>query len=76
MAKLPAYGLNTHGSLAQILPKISRLIQNWGYLNHSGAAGATFGNIVAGGLIGWGVDSATGSDNKYDSPVNITLPRK
>lgn len=43
------------------------------YINHSGAAGATFGNIVAGGLIGWGVDSATGSDNKYDSPVNITM---
>jgi len=46
------------------------------YLNHSGSAGATFGNIVAGGLIGWGVDSATGSDNKYDSPVNITLNKK
>lgn len=43
------------------------------YLNHSGTAGATWGNIVAGGLIGWGVDSATGSDNKYESPVNITL---
>jgi len=43
------------------------------YLNHSGAAGATFGNIVLGGLIGWGIDSATGSDNKYDSPVNVTL---
>jgi hypothetical protein len=46
------------------------------YLNHSGAAGATFGNIVLGGGIGWAVDSATGSDNKYDSPVNITLPKK
>jgi hypothetical protein len=43
------------------------------YLNHSGAAGATFGNIVLGGGIGWAVDSASGSDNKYDSPVNITL---
>ena len=43
------------------------------YLNHSGAAGATFGNIVAGGGIGWAVDSAVGSDNKYDSAVNITL---
>lgn len=43
------------------------------YLNHSGTAGATWGNIVAGGLVGWGVDSATGSDNKYESPVNITL---
>ena len=43
------------------------------YLNHSGAAGATFGNIIAGGGIGWAVDSAAGADNKYDSPVNITL---
>lgn len=42
-------------------------------MNHSGSAGATFGNIVAGGLIGWGIDSASGSDNKYDSPVNMTL---
>lgn len=46
------------------------------FLNHSGTAGATWGNIVAGGLVGWGVDSATGSDNKYTSPVNITLPKK
>jgi hypothetical protein len=43
------------------------------YLNHSGTAGATWGNIVAGGLVGWGVDSATGSDNRYETPVNITL---
>ncbi len=46
------------------------------YMNKSGSAGATFGNIVAGGVVGWGVDSATGADNKYDSPVNITLPKK
>jgi hypothetical protein len=43
------------------------------YLNHSGVAGATFGNIIAGGLIGWGIDSASGADNKYETPVNITL---
>ncbi len=43
------------------------------YFNKSGSAGATFGNIVAGGGIGWAVDSASGADNKYDSPVNITL---
>jgi hypothetical protein len=43
------------------------------YLNHSGSAGATFGNIVLGGGIGWAVDSAAGADNKYDSPVNMTL---
>ncbi len=46
------------------------------YLNHSGAAGATFGNIILGGGIGWAVDSASGADNKYDSPVNITLSKK
>lgn len=43
------------------------------YLNHSGAAGATFGNIVLGGGVGWAIDSASGADNKYDSPVNVTL---
>jgi len=43
------------------------------YYNHSGVAGATLGNIILGGGIGWAIDSATGSDNKYDSPVNITL---
>jgi hypothetical protein len=41
--------------------------------DHSGAALATFGNIWIGGLVGWTIDSATGSDNKYDSPVTITL---
>ena len=46
------------------------------YLNHSGSAGATFGNIVLGGGIGWAVDSAAGADNKYDSPVNISLSKK
>lgn len=43
------------------------------YLNRSGAASATFGNIILGGGIGWAIDSASGADNKYDSPVNITL---
>jgi len=43
------------------------------YMNKSGSAAAVFGNIIAGGLIGWGIDSASGSDNKYDSPVNLTL---
>ena len=46
------------------------------YLNHSGAAAATVGNILLGGGIGWAVDSASGADNKYDSPVNITLSKK
>jgi hypothetical protein len=43
------------------------------YLNHSGVAGATFGNIVLGGGVGWAIDSASGADNKYESPVNMTL---
>jgi hypothetical protein len=43
------------------------------FYNHSGAAGATFGNILLGGGIGWAIDSATGSDNKYESPINMTL---
>ena len=43
------------------------------YLNHSGVAGATFGNILLGGGVGWAIDSASGADNKYDSPVNLTL---
>ena len=41
--------------------------------NKSGAAAATFGNIVLGGGVGWAIDSASGADNKYTSPVNITL---
>lgn len=43
------------------------------FLNHSGVAGATLGNIVLGGGIGWAIDSADGADNKYESPVNMTL---
>ena len=43
------------------------------YHNKSDVAGATFGNIVLSGGIGWAVDSAAGADNKYTSPVNLTL---
>lgn len=39
----------------------------------SGTEGATFGNILAGGLIGWGIDSAAGADNKYADVTTITL---
>jgi hypothetical protein len=46
------------------------------YFNKSGVEGATFGNIVLGGGIGWAVDSASGADNKYTEVVNITLPKK
>ena len=41
--------------------------------NKSDAAQATFGNIVLGGAVGWAIDSASGADNKYTSPVNLTL---
>ena len=43
------------------------------HLNESGTAAAVFGNILIGGLIGWAIDSSTGSDNKYDSPLTIAL---
>jgi len=46
------------------------------YINKSGSDGATWGNIVAGGLIGWGIDSASGADNHYDTPVNITMSKE
>ena len=43
------------------------------YFNKSDVAGATVGNVILGGGIGWAIDSASGADNKYTSPVNITL---
>jgi hypothetical protein len=46
------------------------------YMNHSGVAGAAFANILGGiltGGIAWGIDSASGADNKYESQVNMTL---
>ena len=43
------------------------------YYNKSDAAGATLGNILLGGGIGWAIDSAAGADNKYTSPVNLTM---
>jgi len=43
------------------------------FMNKSGVAANTFGNIILGGGIGWAIDSATGADNKYASPVNVTL---
>jgi len=30
-------------------------------------------NIILGGGIGWAIDSASGADNKYESPITITL---
>ena len=43
------------------------------FMNHSGIEAMTFGNAILGGGIGWAIDSSTGSDNKYTSPVNISL---
>lgn len=47
--------------------------ENASFFNKSDVAGATLGNIILGGGIGWIVDSASGADNKYTSPINITL---
>jgi hypothetical protein len=49
------------------------------YLNHSGSDWVTAVDVVGGVFLGgatWGIDSASGSDNKYDSPVNLTLSKK
>lgn len=49
------------------------------YLNHSDVAAATVGNVLGGVFTGgaaWAIDSASGADNKYDSPVSITLAPK
>lgn len=32
--------------------------------------------ILVGGPVGWGIDSASGSDNLYESPVMLTLQKK
>ncbi|MDE2020159.1 MAG: hypothetical protein KGJ13_07490 [Patescibacteria group bacterium] len=42
----------------------------------SGTDKATYGNIAIGGLIGGIVDSASGADDYYDTPVNVILERK
>lgn len=39
----------------------------------SGTDGWVFGNVLLGGLIGWGVDSAVGADNKYPEKVAINM---
>lgn len=46
------------------------------FINQSGSEGATWGNIILGGGIGWAIDSASGADNKYTEILNITLPKK
>jgi hypothetical protein len=39
----------------------------------SDVAGATVGNIILGGGIGWAIDSASGADNKYNENTTVTL---
>lgn len=39
----------------------------------SGTEGSTFGNILLGGVVGWGIDSASGADNKYPDVTTVSL---
>jgi hypothetical protein len=41
-------------------------------VDHSGLTAATAADILLPG-VGWAVDSASGADNKYDTPVNLTF---
>ena len=46
------------------------------YMNHAGAADTSLTDILGGIAtigISWGIDSATGADNKYEGQVNVTL---
>lgn len=45
------------------------------FVNHSDVNSATFGNIILGGGVGWAIDSATGSDNKYQAAMSLTLAK-
>jgi hypothetical protein len=35
--------------------------------------GTTAANVIAGGIIGIGIDAASGANYYYDSPINVTL---
>lgn len=39
----------------------------------SDSNGMTGVSVITTGIVGWGFDSATGADNKYNSPVVIKL---
>lgn len=43
------------------------------YLNESKYPEDNWAWILIGGPVGWGVDSLTGADNQYTSPVSIDL---
>ena len=47
--------------------------QEASYFNHSGVEPMTYGNAVIGGVVGWGIDSAVGADNRYDDFVNVSM---
>lgn len=40
---------------------------------HSGISTGVYGNLIAGGLTGWGIDSMTGADNEYPTTVNMDM---
>ena len=42
----------------------------------SEVAGATFGNILLGGGIGWAIDSSSGADNSYAEVTTVALTPK
>lgn len=39
-------------------------------------AAATVGNLLIGGLIGVGIDAASGASNKYDERIVVTMDKK
>ncbi|MGE0254276.1 MAG: hypothetical protein AB7N54_08230 [Alphaproteobacteria bacterium] len=43
------------------------------YYIKSEIQGATWGNILAGGGIGWAIDSASGADNKYADHITVSM---
>ena len=42
-------------------------------LARSHFGGATAGNVIAGGVIGIGIDAASGANYYYDSPISVDL---
>lgn len=43
-------------------------------VNKSGVEGWVFGNLLFGGIIGLGIDLASGAQNHYDTLMNFNLP--
>lgn len=77
------YFLTTPGSVVVDKSKhdITIACKKWGYEDgflqiESLTEGATLGNLVAGGFIGYGIDAATGAANQYPSQVSVTLVKR